>query len=478
MGSDSNGHVVLFPFMSKGHTIPVLHLARLLVRRNFTVTIFTTPANHPFIHKSLSDLIQNNTTSNTTVSVIDLPFPENIDGIPPGIESTDKLPHISLWLSLARATQLMKPHFEQALKKLLPEITCIVTDGFLGWTLHSANKYGIPRLVFFGMSNFAMTLSKVVGETQVFKKIVQSDDEVFVIPDFPWIKLARDDFAEPFSDPEPKGPHFEFIMDCVISTSMSFGQIVNSFHDLESVYWDYWNSHCQPRSWSVGPLCLAEPLRTTRGGYYVEWLDRKLGEGKAVLYVAFGSQAEISSEQFLEIKSGLEKSEVNFLWVVRKNESELSDGFEERVKDRGLIVQEWVDQRGILGHESVQGFLSHCGWNSVLESICAKVPLLAWPMMADQPLNARLVVDEIKVGIRVETSDGSVKGFVKSEGLEKSVRELMEGTKGKEVRKNVKEVGEAAMGAVKEGGSSWHSLNLLLDELHARRRIESQRHNY
>ncbi|KAL2544802.1 UDP-glycosyltransferase 90A1 [Forsythia ovata] len=95
-----------------------------------------------------------------------------------------------------------------------------------------------------------------------------------------------------------------------------------------------------------------------------------------------------------------------------------------------MLVKEWVDQREILEHSSVQGFLSHCGWNSVMESICANVPILAWPMMAEQPLNAKMVVEEIGIGLRVETSDGSMNGFVK---WEKLVKELMEGEMGKEL---------------------------------------------
>ncbi|GKG52892.1 UDP-glycosyltransferase 90A1-like protein, partial [Tanacetum coccineum] len=88
-------------------------------------------------------------------------------------------------------------------------------------------------------------------------------------------------------------------------------------------------------------------------------------------------------EQIEEIKLGLERSEVSFLWVVRKRDEEVhpnplfEDGFEERVKEKGIVVQEWVNQRDILEHEIVKGFVSHCGWNSVLESICAGVPILA-----------------------------------------------------------------------------------------------------
>lgn len=156
---------------------------------------------------------------------------------------------------------------------------------------------------------------------------------------------------------------------------------------------------------------------------------------------------------------------MNFLWVVRKKESELGEGFEERVKETGIVVREWVDQKEILMHQSVQGFLSHCGWNSVLESICAGVPILAWPMMAEQPLNARMVVEEIKVGLRVETCDGTVKGLVKWEGLMKMVRELMEGEMGKEVRIKVEELAELAKMAMEENtGSSWRTLDMLINE--------------
>ncbi|CAI9753141.1 unnamed protein product [Fraxinus pennsylvanica] len=142
-------HVLLFPFMSKGHTIPILHLASLLLHRGASVTLITTPANRPFISTALS---------NTTVSIIDIPFPQNIDGIPPSVESTDKLPDMSQWPQLAIAAKLMKLGFEKALASL-PRISFMVTDGFLGWTLESAQKFGIPRLVYYGMSNFSMALS-------------------------------------------------------------------------------------------------------------------------------------------------------------------------------------------------------------------------------------------------------------------------------------------------------------------------------
>ncbi|KAM1187361.1 hypothetical protein ACFX2J_023295 [Malus domestica] len=203
---------------------------------------------------------------------------------------------------------------------------------------------------------------------------------------------------------------------------------------------------------------------------WFDWMDKKQEEGSRVLYVAFGSQAELSAEQIQEIALGLENSMVKFLWVIRSKEysSEAAswdiEGFQERVTEREMVVKERVDQKRVLLHECVQGFVSHCGWNSVMESICAGVPILAWSMMADQQLNAKFVVEEGKGGLRLETCDGSTKGFVKSEGLEKMIKELMEGEKGKEARREAKELADLARKAVSEGGSSCATLQLLIDE--------------
>ncbi|KAM3284286.1 hypothetical protein P3S67_023085 [Capsicum chacoense] len=83
-----------------------------------------------------------------------------------------------------------------------------------------------------------------------------------------------------------------------------------------------------------------------------------------------------------------------------------------------------------------------------------------------------MVVEEIKIGLRVETCNGSVRGFVKCEGLEKPIREFMEGDKGKEARKKVKEIGEEAINAVKKGGgTSCQALNEVIYELSEKRQV-------
>ncbi|KAH0648274.1 hypothetical protein KY285_033522 [Solanum tuberosum] len=154
------------------------------------------------------------------------------------------------------------------------------------------------------------------------------------------------------------------------------------------------------------------------------------------MYVAFGTQADISAEQIQEIAKGLELSNTCFLWVTRQNVIKHLAGLEDRVKNRALIVKERVDQNEVLNYKSIKGYLSHCGWNSILESICAKVLILALPFVVEQHLNARMVTEEIGVGLRIMPRNGLVRGFVEAEEVEKMVRELMEGEKGEMVRKN------------------------------------------
>ncbi|CAN0905159.1 UDP-glycosyltransferase 90A1 [Linum grandiflorum] len=453
-GGTHHIHAVLFPFMSKGHTIPILHLARLLLRRQISVTILTTPANRPFIASALPVL-----GASTTASVLELSFDHDIPGIPAGVESTDKLPSMSLFPQFALSTErILRPQFDSALQNLQPRPTFMVADGFLWWTQDSAEKFGIPRLTFYGMSNHASSVSRAIAGDRLLLGL-ESEDELITVTQFPWIKVCKSDFEE------LKGANAEFVWKSIMASSRSFGYVMNSFYELESVFVDYLNGLGSQKHYCVGPLCLADDENDVveNENPWKRWLDKKLEEGKSVLYVAFGSQAEISREQLEEIARGLQDSEANYLWVIRKDAELVRDGGKD--ENRGMVIGDWVNQREILGHKSVKGFMSHCGWNSVMESVCAGVPMLAWPMMAEQPLNARMVVDELKVGLRVEGS-GRNGRFVKRGTVEATVRELMAGDKGMEVAKNVAAFAHKAINSMEKGsGSSCRTLDGLVRDL-------------
>ncbi|KAL0364595.1 UNVERIFIED_CONTAM: UDP-glycosyltransferase 90A1 [Sesamum angustifolium] len=436
--------------MSQGHTIPLLSLSRLLRRRSAVVTIFTTSKNSPRIRASLQDV---------DVSILELPFPGNIDGVPPGVENTDRLPSMACFSPFAKSTKLMQKSFEQALETLRPPVSCIISDGFLGWTQKSAEKMGIPRLVFIGMGNYSCTMYQILGRDRP-QADTHSPDEPFPIPDFPTVKLTRNDFDPPFNDLEPSGPVVEFMTEQLIATSMSRGVLVDSFYELESRYVDYWNKKIGPKAFNIGPLCMAaapsSPPEALEKPSYMQWLDERLAKGNPFCMWR------------LDRKQKWQKSSCKKLLRVWSNPIgavECLQKFEEKVKNRGMVLKEWVDQRGILRHGGVKGFLSHCGWNSVMESISAGVPLLALPLMAEQHMNARFVAEEIGVGLRIMPRGGTVRGFVEAEEVERVVREMMEGEKGVEVRRKAVEYGGAACAAMAEGGSSWRTLDLVVADV-------------
>ncbi|CAL5365387.1 unnamed protein product [Camellia sinensis] len=128
----------------------------------------------------------------------------------------------------------------------------------------------------------------------------------------------------------------------------------------------------------------------------------------STLFVSFGSEYFMSKEEIEEIAHGLELSMVNFIWVVRfpngekvELEEALPKGFVDRLGERGLVVDGWAPQARILTHSSTGGFVSHCGWNSVLEGLKFGVPIVAMPMQFEQPLTAKLVEE---VGVAVEVN--------------------------------------------------------------------------
>ncbi|KAM7467836.1 hypothetical protein LguiB_015398 [Lonicera macranthoides] len=172
-----------------------------------------------------------------------------------------------------------------------------------------------------------------------------------------------------------------------------------------------------------------------------EWLNGK--EPGSTVLASFGNEYYLSKDKIKEITRGLELNGVNFLWVVRFPSGEkiktidvLPDGFLEKIKERGLIVEGWAPQVRILSHASVGGFLSHCGWNSLLESLKFGVPIISLPMNYDQPLSGRVVV---AVGAAMEVMRDK-NGKIAGEEVGKVIKQVMGSEKiGEDVRKKARE---------------------------------------
>lgn len=184
-----------------------------------------------------------------------------------------------------------------------------------------------------------------------------------------------------------------------------------------------------------------------------------------MMYVSFGTTTCFSEEQIKEVANGLEKSKQKFVWVVRDadkgdvfnhdggSQLVLPKGFEERVKGIGLVVREWAPQLEILSHSSTGGFMSHCGWNSCMESISTGVPIAAWPMHSDQPRNRVLVTEVLKVGVVVKEWEHRDE-LVTASDVENAVRKLMATKEGNEMRERAMELKNVILKSRDEGGAS------------------------
>ncbi|XP_021717917.1 UDP-glycosyltransferase 89A2-like [Chenopodium quinoa] len=258
---------------------------------------------------------------------------------------------------------------------------------------------------------------------------------------------------------------WRIVKECFLTNPKSWCYVFNSFYSLEGEYIDQVKKDLgHDRVFSVGPLrSICGPKRVNpdsdAGCGVLKWLDRCPEE--SVLYVCFGSQKLLSEPQIEALSLGLERSKTRFVWVIKAEGSQvLSKGFEERVSNQGLVIKGWAPQVEILNHKAVGGFLSHCGWNSLLESIIAGVLVLAWPMSADQFHNAKQFVEYAGLAVHLCGGEHTVPD---SDELARIISvSINENIPQKE---NAKVMRQKALEAVKLGGSSSSNVNELVKEL-------------
>lgn len=275
---------------------------------------------------------------------------------------------------------------------------------------------------------------------------------------------------------------YDFFLNYSTSLTKSTGIIINTFEFLEQqAIKAIVNGACvtngtTPPLYCVGPLIVDAKDRA--GGVSdqvssdcLTWLDAQ--PSGSVVFLCFGSRGTFSAPQLKEIAIGLERSNQRFLWVVRSPsnaaEAELPEGFLERTKEKGVVVRSWAPQSSILGHESVGGFVTHCGWSSVVEAVTYGVPMIAWPLYAEQFLNSVALVHEMKVAMAMflngeEETTGNGEWVVSAERVEERVRELMMGTEGKSLRERSMEMRMMAAAAWNnnDGGSSFTAFSNLV----------------
>ncbi|KAL3370570.1 hypothetical protein AABB24_007563, partial [Solanum stoloniferum] len=234
------------------------------------------------------------------------------------------------------------------------------------------------------------------------------------------------------------------------------GELYNSSRVIESLYLDLMaKEYDGMKQWAIGPFNPMESQEKRKDSNKrhesLDWLDKQ--ERDSVIFVSFGTTTSLCDEEIKVLAIGLEKSCQKFVWVLRDadkgdvftsevRKAQLPEGYEERIKERGIIVRDWAPQLEILAHSSTGGFMSHCGWNSCMESMSFGVPIAAWPMHSDQPRNSQLVTKYLKIGLIVRPWARRDE-VVTSEIVENAVKTLMASSEGDEMRKRAADLSNA-----------------------------------
>ncbi|KAK2400831.1 7-deoxyloganetin glucosyltransferase [Trifolium repens] len=470
-------HAVLIPFPAQGHINPMLKLAKLFHLRGFHITFVNTEYNHQRLLKSRGP--------NSLDGFQDFNFETIPDGLTPLEGSGDvSQDQTSLGQSVRKNflhpfKELVSKLYDSATAGVTPPVTCLVSDFIMPFTIQVADELSLPILLFCPASASAF-LAAFYFRTLRDKGVIPLKDDSYLTNGYLDIKVdcipglenfRLKDLPDFIRTTNPNDPNVEFMIEAADNYHKASAIVLNTYNDIES---DVMNELCSmlPSLYAIGPL--SSLLKQTPQNHLAslnsnlwkeetkcqEWLESK--EPGSVVYVNFGSITRISAEQLFEFAWGLANSMKPFLWIIRPDlviggSFILSSEFENEISNRGLIAS-WCSQEQVLNHSSIGGFLTHCGWNSTIESICAGVPMLCWPFYADQTTNCKCICSIWEIGIEIDTN-------VKRENVKKLIDELMVGEKGKQMRKNAMELKKKAEENTSPGGCSYNNLDKVIKEV-------------
>ncbi|XP_072972469.1 scopoletin glucosyltransferase-like [Typha angustifolia] len=458
--------VFFFPMLTPGHMLPIVDMAILFSRHGASPTVITTPGNLPLIRPTINHFNETNNNNNPPVRLLLIPFPSSFSGA----ENLSSVPS-SLHGSFMAAVFSLRDPLREILKTHLPD--CLVSDAIFPWTADDAVDLGIPRLVFHGPGAFPLCVHRAI-ELQSPHDHVSSDSEPFEVNGLKHqLSLTRFELSAIFKFPEMLALMRE-------AEGKSLGAVVNSFVELEPDYTAlYCNGLGPSKAWFVGPVSRSHEFRMEHDNRelvrWMTWLDsRAMG---SVMFVCFGSLCEFSEIQLREVALGLELSGRPFIWAIKEGAHWALDGFEERTKEKGMVIRGWAPQVALLGHVAVGGFVTHCGWNSIMEGVAAGKVMATWPLQYEQFVNERFVTEALGIGVRVKRGgNGEEEKVVTAKEVAAVVKEVMgDEQEAHGRRRKVQELSAMAKAAVEEGGSSYEDVRRLFGELAACREARRER---
>ncbi|KAL1549413.1 UDP-glycosyltransferase 86A1-like [Salvia divinorum] len=320
------------------------------------------------------------------------------------------------------------------------------------WPAAIARKYNILNVSFWTEPALVFTIDyhlDVLREGGYFP--IKGDEEKNVIDFIPGVQpIMTKDLMSYFHDLDVSSTTSRIVWDAFEQVKYADFILIKTLQQLEHKAVSAMNQ--KHPAYAIGPINFTKSLVPKS-----LWSNSKAPG--SVLYFSFGSLAQSNKQLAEEIACGLLLSGVPFLWVIRDREDVFPDGFEDESKDQGLIVS-WCNQNEVLSNPAIGGFLTHCGWNSILETIWCGVPMICYPFFADQPTNRKLVVDDWKVGINL--CDGT--SVYRKEVAEK-IKQLMSAETSISLRDEMKKMRMLMRKALDEQGSSQANFNQFLKDL-------------
>ncbi|PRQ52303.1 putative 7-deoxyloganetin glucosyltransferase [Rosa chinensis] len=481
MGSEEvakKPHVVCVTLPFQSHIKAMLKLAKLLHHRGFHITFVNTEFNHKRFLKSLGP--------NSLDGLPDFRFETIPDGLP--ISDEDASQDVSLLCESLRKNFLAPFHglltkFKDlaSTSNTYPPVTRIVSDGWNAYVLTAAEKHQIPVTLFFTMSASSI-MAYAHFPTLMEKGLAPLKDESCLTNGYldkviDWIPGMKDirlrDLPTNFQVTNPDDSVWNLVLEVIEGLGKAEAVVLHTFDALEEDVVEALSSMLHSRVYAIGPLqsllnrIPKHPLDPIGYSLWKEeteclqWLNSKAPN--SVIYVNFGSIMIMTSKTLIEFAWGLANTKLPFFWVIRPDlvagePAILPPEFVAETKQRGLIAS-WCPQEQVLNHPAVGGFLTHSGWNSIIESVCAGVPMLCWPFFSDQQTNTWSACKKWGIGIEIISND------VKRDEVEKLVKEVMEGEKGKRMRNKAMEWKKLAEESTGPHGSSSTNLDYLVNQV-------------
>ncbi|XP_073156860.1 UDP-glycosyltransferase 86A1-like isoform X2 [Henckelia pumila] len=458
-------HALMFPLPYQGHINPFVDLAIKLASKGFTITFVHTQ----YIYHTLTNDKQTDLFSQARKSGLDITCCTIYDGFP--VDFDRRLQFVEYFISLlndfpGRVDEFMGNMIGSGSSS--PPVSVLIADSFFAWSPWIANKYGLVNVSFFTQPALAFAIGchwELLTQNGHFPVKDTEEEEITYVPGVD--AISSKNLMSYFKEEEIGTPIHNFVFAAFHEMNRADFVLHHTVQELESKTLTTLSKN-QP-TYAIGPVYsfTNRPDISLRSeSDCAKWLDSK--PPGSVLYVSFGSVVQTTKQVIQEIAYGLLLSGVNFLWVAREDildsgDSDIfPDGFQDETKDRGLIVP-WCDQIMVLSNAGVGGFVTHCGWNSTLESMWFGVPMICNPVAYDQPTNRKLVVEDLKIGINL--SDGE---SIHRQQVAEKIRGFMNASASQGLRDRSEKVKKILHNALDIGGSSQRNLDKFIEDLTAK----------